>query len=140
MRWSEQYHVHPNHIATIMQVESCGNPNAISPAGAQGLFQVMPFHFEVGEQMLYPNTNALRGMTFLTWLNEHTNGDIYLSFAGYNGGLSNAQKSRSYWPQEMIDYAYWTAGITNDIANGLNPSPTLNEWLNAGGASLCNFS
>lgn len=139
VRWSAQYHVDPNHIATIMQVESCGNPNAISPAGAQGLFQVMPFHFETGEPMLDPDTNARRGLSFLTWLNEHTEGDIYLAMAGYNGGLSNAWKSMAYWPQEMVDYKYWTTGLTNDIANGLAVSPTLTEWLAAGGENLCDF-
>ena len=36
----------PDIIATIIQIESCGNPAARSTAGAQGLFQVMPFHFE----------------------------------------------------------------------------------------------
>lgn len=137
LRWSAQYGVDPNHIATIMQIESCGNPNAVSGAGAQGLFQVMPFHFEAGEQWLDPETNAKRGMLFFTWLMENTNGNRNVSFAGYNGGLSTTQKARDYWPDEMIRYEYWASGIAADIDAGLAVSGRLQEWMQAGGASLC---
>ena len=36
MGWAEQYSLDPDIIATIMQIESCGDPNAVSSAGAQG--------------------------------------------------------------------------------------------------------
>ena len=49
MRWqalidtaAKATNVPPALIAAIMAVESSGNPNAISPAGAQGLMQIMP--------------------------------------------------------------------------------------------------
>src|SRR5260221_12692591 len=47
--WAQAYHVDPNLIATVIQIESCGDPTAVSLAGAQGLFQVMPGHFGAGE-------------------------------------------------------------------------------------------
>ena len=40
-----QFGLDPNLAATVMQIESCGDPRALSSAGAMGLFQVMPFHF-----------------------------------------------------------------------------------------------
>ena len=35
--WSAQYGLDPDIVATIMQIESCGDPQAGSSAGAQGL-------------------------------------------------------------------------------------------------------
>ena len=42
--WSAQYGLDPDIVATIMQIESCGDPQAVSNAGAQGLFQVSRTH------------------------------------------------------------------------------------------------
>src|SRR4051794_38945116 len=50
--WSKLFNIDPNLAATVMQIESCGGPGAISGSGAQGLFQVMPFHFAAGEDTL----------------------------------------------------------------------------------------
>ena len=58
-RWAAQHEVDPHLLATVMQIESCGHPTVISNAGARGLFQVMPFHFAAGEDMLDPDTNAM---------------------------------------------------------------------------------
>src|SRR5688500_10923905 len=48
VRWANAYDLDPNLLATVMQIESCGHPTVVSRAGAQGLFQVMPFHFSTG--------------------------------------------------------------------------------------------
>jgi len=45
-------------IAIVIQIESCGSPVAMSGAGALGLMQVMPYHFENGENMINPDTNV----------------------------------------------------------------------------------
>jgi soluble lytic murein transglycosylase-like protein len=63
--WAEQWQLDANLIATMMQLESCGDPQAVSPAGASGLFQVMPFHFKGEEKMTDPETNARRGLGYL---------------------------------------------------------------------------
>jgi len=89
-RWAAEFGLDPNLAATIMQIESCGNPTAVSPAGAQGLFQVMPFHFAVGEAMQNPDTNARRGLAYLAERLAQTGGDTRQSFAGYNGGQAAA--------------------------------------------------
>src|SRR3970040_424776 len=47
--WAELHQLDPNLVATVMQIESCGAPYVVSGSGAQGLFQVMPFHFTGGE-------------------------------------------------------------------------------------------
>ena len=39
LKWSEKYGLDPNLVATVMQIESCGDPQARSGAGAMGLFR-----------------------------------------------------------------------------------------------------
>jgi hypothetical protein len=135
--WANQAGVDPNQAAIIMQIESCGDPAAGSSAGAQGLFQVMPFHFTAGEQMLDPDTNARRGMNYFAERMVQTNGDIGRAFAGYNGGHGAAGSPYNTWANETQRYFYWATGIWDDIEAGRTESPRLQEWLNAGGASLC---
>ena len=137
LEWSQLYNLDPDIIATIMQIESCGDPGAASYAGAQGLFQVMPFHFDPGEDMLDPDTNARRGMAFYNRQLEYTGWDIYLSFAGYNGGYAASGSSYSYWANETQRYFTWAKGIYDDAKAGLTESPTLQQWLAAGGGGGC---
>lgn len=136
-QWATQYGVEPNLAAIIMQIESCGDPQAVSRAGAQGLFQVMPFHFSAGENSLDPDTNARRGLNYFAERLEQTNGDIGRAFAGYNGGHVAAASNWSSWAAETQRYYLWSTGIYNDIQSGLTTSPTLAAWLDAGGRSLC---
>ena len=137
VRWANEYSLDPDMVATIMQVESCGDPQALSIAGAQGLFQVMPFHFSAGEDMLEPNTNARRGMNYFAERLVQTAGDVGKAFAGYNGGHVAAGSSWNNWAAETQRYYVWTTGIYEDAKAGLTDSPTLQEWYAAGGASLC---
>ena len=135
--WAAQYQLDPNLVATIMQIESCGDPMAVSSAGAQGLFQVMPFHFTEGENMLNPDTNARRGLTYFVERLQQTGGDTGRAFAGYNGGQLAAAGSWADWAPETQRYYQWSTGIYGEATAGRNQSPTLQSWLEAGGASLC---
>jgi soluble lytic murein transglycosylase-like protein len=135
--WAKEYDLDPDLVAIIMQVESCGDPQAISIAGAQGLFQVMPFHFVAGEDSLEPDTNARRGISYFVDRLAQTGGDIGRSYAGYNGGHVAAGSSWDNWAYETQRYYIWTTGLYGDIQSGLEVSPTLERWLQAGGASLC---
>jgi hypothetical protein len=135
--WSQAYGLDPNLVATIMQVESCGDPRARSGAGATGLFQVMPFHFAQGEDMYDPPTNAARGLAFFAGNLERTGGDVGLALAAYNGGRSLIARPASLWPRETQRYYDWGTGIYSEVSAGHNPSPTLERWLAAGGRSLC---
>ncbi len=137
LEWSAAHGLDPNITATIMQIESCGDPQALSHAGAQGLFQVMPFHFEAGEDAFDPDTNAFRGLSFYAYVLDLTNGDVGRAFAGYNGGPRAALSSWDSWVAETQRYYTWGTGIYEDASAGLAASPTLQEWLSAGGASLC---
>lgn len=135
--WSAEVGIDPNMAATIMQVESCGDPNAVSVAGAQGLFQVMPFHFTEGEQMQDPDTNARKGLRYFADRLTQTAGDVGRAFAGYNGGHVAAGGSWDTWYPETQRYYTWTTGIFADAQAGSATSATLDQWLAAGGAGLC---
>lgn len=137
LKWASMYNLDPDIIATIMQIESCGDPQAVSSAGATGLFQVMPFHFDPGEDMFNPDTNAMRGMRYYNMGLQTHQGDVFLSFAGYNGGHGTVPKGWDNWPNEMQRYHYWAKGIYEDAKSGSDTSPRLNEWFAAGGSGLC---
>ena len=136
-RWAETYDLPFELVAIVMQIESCGDPSAVSIAGARGLFQVMPFHFGADEDWMDAEINAARGMTYLARSYELSNGNIDLALAGYNGGHSVITRHPSTWSDETRRYVYWGAGIWSDIIRENVPSSILNEWLIAGGESLC---
>jgi hypothetical protein len=135
--WAEGAGLDPNLAATVMQIESCGDPQALSQAGAIGLFQVMPFHFSGTDEPYAPTTNAARGLDYLARSLAAAEGDPRLAFAGYNGGIGTIQRPEWDWPSETVRYVHWSTGIYSDARAGAILSPRLEEWLAAGGASLC---
>jgi hypothetical protein len=135
--WAEKWNLDPNLIATVMQIESCGDPNAVSVAGAMGLFQVMPFHFEPGEDGYDPQTNAKRGLGYLNQALQARGGEPRLALAGYNGGITGAKRPEDQWPSETKRYVYWGTGIYEDALAGKDQSASLKEWLAKGGSGLC---
>ncbi|MCA9947114.1 MAG: transglycosylase SLT domain-containing protein [Anaerolineales bacterium] len=137
LQWAAAYDLDPNIVATLMQIESCGNPDAVSSAGAVGLFQVLPLHFAPGENMTDPATNAQRGLDYFVEGLAYHNGDLFLTFAGYNAGHGSVLASSVNWPQETQQYFYWSQGIYDDARTGAQYSPTLAEWLASRGNSLC---
>lgn len=137
INWSGKWNLDPNLIATVMQIESCGDPLAKSGAGAMGLFQVMPYHFISGEEPYDPQTNATRGLSYLSQAMAAGGGDPRLAMAGYNGGISNAAKIENLWSAETVRYVSWGHNIYSDTLRGFPHSETLDEWLNSGGINLC---
>lgn len=137
-RWATQYNLDPNLLATVMQIESCGDSSVSSVAGAQGLFQVMPFHFATGENQLDPDTNAMRGANFLNLCLDYSNGDAGLAMACYNGGPGVVDMPSSDWFAETQRYYNWGTTIYADAQANVTTSSALQSWLDAGGSVLCN--
>lgn len=133
VRWSNEYGLDPNLAATVMQIESCGDPRALSSAGAMGLFQVMPFHFFATDDPFDPDTNAARGLDYLRRSLDAAGGNPGLALAGYNGGISVISRAQSSWAAETQRYLYWGSGIYQDAQSGLSRSARLDEWLSRGG-------
>ncbi|MCA9972485.1 MAG: transglycosylase SLT domain-containing protein [Anaerolineales bacterium] len=135
--WAAEFDLDPNLVATIMQIESCGDPTALSHAGASGLFQVMPFHFAAGEDPFDPDTNARRGLAYYVERLQQTEGDVGRAFAGYNGGQRAAAGSWDTWAAETRRYYVWTTGLYADVQAGLAVSPTLLDWIQSGAGTYC---
>lgn len=135
VRWGKEFDLNPNLIATVMQIESCGWQDVRSGAGAMGLFQVMPFHFEGGENGYDPDTNARRGLLYLRRTLTAYPDDVQHALAAYNGGIAGTSGPQSSWPRESLKYYDW--GHMYLEAEAGSDSPTFQKWLAAGGASLC---
>ena len=137
VRWANAAGVDPNLAATVMQIESCGDPRATSRSGATSLFQVMPFHFKFGENPYDPETNALRGMNYLSRSLQAAGGNARLALAGYNGGIGVISRSEWAWPSETKRYVLYGAPIYEDARSGAISSASLTEWYQTYGTSLC---
>jgi hypothetical protein len=135
--WAEQHGLPPDLIAIVMQIESCGDQLARSSAGAMGVFQVMPFHFSVEDNAFDPQINAARGLDYLARGYTKSGKKVELALAGYNGGHTMIDTPSNLWPAETRRYVIWGSGIWEDIRDGRHPSPTLEQWLKAGGSHLC---
>jgi len=136
VRWANESSLDPNLVAVVMQIESCGDPRAISRSGAMGLFQVMPFHFHITDNPFNPDTNALRGLNYLTRSLEAAGGNAQLAMAGYNGGIGVISRGEWAWPSETQRYVKIGGPIYEDARSGATLSQAFDQWYR-GGNSLC---
>lgn len=102
--------VSPALALAVIAVESAGQAEAVSKAGAQGLMQLMPAtaaRFEVADPF-EPAQNIEGGMRYLGWLLNKFDGDPLLALAGYNagenavtgaGGVPEYAETRAYVPK-----------------------------------------
>lgn len=135
--WAATSSLDPNLVAVVMQIESCGDPRALSRSGAMGLFQVMPFHFQAGDDPYHPDTNALRGLAYLKRSLEAANGNPRLALAGYNGGIGVITRAESLWSAQTARYVYYGSPVYEDARSGANSSSMLEEWYLRYGVHLC---
>ena len=81
-----RYGLPPGLLAAVAQVESGGNARAVSPAGAQGLMQIMPATARgLGVDALDPG-QAVDGAARLLKSHLGTFGSLDLALAAYNAG------------------------------------------------------
>jgi soluble lytic murein transglycosylase-like protein len=88
---SIQYRVDETLIRSVVQTESAFDAMAVSPAGAQGLMQLMPeVAAEMGvEDPFDPRQNIMGGVRYLRRLLDLHRGNVRLALASYNAGATN---------------------------------------------------
>ena len=122
-----EYDLDPALIRAVMRAESAFNPLVVSPAGAQGLMQLMP---ALAEEMgvvdpFDPRQNIMGGSRYLRWLLDHNRGNIPLTLAGYNAGPTIVAKYRKVPPfRETQNYV---KKITGFIADARKEASLANE-------------
>lgn len=94
---SRKYGQDPYFVAAIIHQESQFNPEAVSPAGARGIMQVMPSTGEWAAQsirlsgfdknrLFEPDTSIEIGTWYISYLMKRFKGDALLAAAAYNAG------------------------------------------------------
>jgi murein DD-endopeptidase MepM/ murein hydrolase activator NlpD len=115
-------------IAAIMAVESSGNPNAISPAGAQGLMQIMPSELtRLGvpqDSWLDPAANINAGARYLAE-SLSAGASIEDAAARYFGSGCDALGTctAEYVNHVVVLYVYFDAWFSTGTAPALTVQP-----------------
>ena len=103
--------VEPEGLDRQAQVESGGDPTAVSPKGARGLFQIMPAtakDYGVDQSKLDdPGISRYVAARRMSELTDRYKGDRRLALAAYNWGPAHIDRvggDESKWPKETRDY------------------------------------
>ncbi|NML15192.1 lytic transglycosylase domain-containing protein [Azohydromonas caseinilytica] len=86
----------PELVLGVVQVESNFRKYAVSPAGARGYMQVMPFWVRLigdgdSSRLFHMQTNLRFGCVILRHYLERENGDLFMALGRYNGSRGRAE-------------------------------------------------
>jgi soluble lytic murein transglycosylase-like protein len=150
---SFRHGVDANLIAIVMLVESGGDPNAFSPAGATGLMQVKPdtardiasqrgiaFHTDL--RLFEPAYNIDFGTWYLarqlsTFGNGNGQQTIERAAGAYNAGPGRFARhltTREPLPAETVRYQRFVGGMWAERFAPM--SPTFDGWWHDGGGRM----
>lgn len=83
---ADKYQLEPALLAAVIEQESGGEPEALSPVGAIGLMQLMPSTAELMEVNPYDPAQNIEGGAHYLKLQIENFGDIRTALAAYNAG------------------------------------------------------
>jgi soluble lytic murein transglycosylase-like protein len=114
------YGLDVNLIRAVMRAESSFNPLVVSPAGAQGLMQIMPaLAQELGVTDPFdPRQNIMAGARYLRQLLDAHKGNVKLTLASYNAGPGNVARYKGIPPfRETRDYVKKITGYLEEASD-----------------------
>jgi len=106
-KYSQLKNIDPYIIKCVIKIESDFNPNAVSPAGAVGLMQLMrDTARDYGlDDRTNPDGNIRTGIYHFSFLLNECKGDVPLALAAYHAGLGRVKRRNAIPPiQATIDY------------------------------------
>ncbi|HEY2540481.1 MAG TPA: lytic transglycosylase domain-containing protein [Stellaceae bacterium] len=137
-----QYNVPEQWVRAVMQQESGGEEQAVSPVGAMGLMQVMPETYEglrerngLGSDPYDPHNNILAGTAYIREMYDRFGAPGFL--AAYNAGPDRVDAylaGTSILPDETVNYL---ASVTPNLGNAVPLSGPMATYaiVGAGGAN-----
>jgi Transglycosylase SLT domain len=127
----------PSVVAAQVNLESGGDPNAVSPAGAEGEFQFLPgtytgLGFPAGTEF-DPAEEVRAYEKFMTELLQWAKGDVRQALAAYNAGQGNWQAGLGY-ADGILSAAKSGSGLT--VGTHQAPGTDVGSWLSSIGDAL----
>lgn len=118
-------------VAAQIALESDFNPNAISPAGAEGIAQFMPSTWaEYGTGSPYNATDAMNAyVKYMKVLLSDEGGSIEKALEAYNAGPGNLSAGYSYASTILSNAGVGTGSTASGGTSALNSANTENaSW------------
>jgi soluble lytic murein transglycosylase-like protein len=97
---ASRYNLSPGLIRSVIRAESAFQPQAVSPAGAQGLMQLMP---ETAKELGVTDPFDVRqnidgGVRYLRRMLDRFDGDLKMALSAYNAGPGAVEKYEGQVP------------------------------------------
>lgn len=128
---AKQARVPPDLALAIAQTESSGDPQAISPKGAKGFFQLMPDTAkELGVDPSDPIQNIRGGLKYFRQQLDSHGGNVEQALQAYNWGPGNVAKGGTPPPE--------TQAYVTKIMGRLKPAAPISKPAVTGNIDLYN--
>jgi len=102
-----KYHLQPGLLEAVARRESNFNPQAVSPAGAQGIMQIMPgTQRELGVTDPFDAEQSIDGgAKYLRMMLDRFDGNLQKALAAYNAGPHRVEQYKGIPPfPETLNY------------------------------------
>jgi D-alanyl-D-alanine carboxypeptidase len=136
-----RFNVPEQWIRAVMQEESGGEEQAVSPVGAMGLMQVMPETYEelrvtygLGADPFNPHDNILAGAAYIHEMYDEFGSPGFL--AGYNAGPDRVESYLAGTARLPHETRHYIAAIAPYLGDAIPPSGPLANYAAAGSAGV----